>query len=270
MKVGKSIKQKYQVSGIKEELPDHNDEDHQNDNDLDDNNPPDSPIHENLDDDETSFQYKFDVEPKKEEITVEGVPGDSEVRAHKCVGYQPCSAEFKQRSDLKRHIASVHDKTKPHKCPTCGGGFSSKQHMRTHIATVHEGKKPYACGQCGASFAHKGNLNGHIASVHEGKKPYVCKICDTKFAAKQGLQKHISTVHAEILPLNFGIDAVNDLISADALEIPKELKVKRFKCDFCEASFTQRSDLKRHIATAHEGIKPYQCDICGNSFTSKQ
>ena len=74
MKVGKSIKQKYQVSGIKEELPDDNDEDHQNvpldDNDLDDNNPPDSPIHENLNDDETSFQYKFDVEPKKEEITV--------------------------------------------------------------------------------------------------------------------------------------------------------------------------------------------------------
>ena len=77
MKVGKSIKQKYQVSGIKEELPDHNDEDHHDvppdDNDLDDrddNNPPDSPIHENLDDDETSFQYKFDVEPKKEEIIV--------------------------------------------------------------------------------------------------------------------------------------------------------------------------------------------------------
>ena len=74
MKVGKSIKEKYQVSGIKEELPDDNDEDHQNvpldDNDLDDSNPPDSPIHENLNDDETSFQYKFDVEPKKEEITV--------------------------------------------------------------------------------------------------------------------------------------------------------------------------------------------------------
>ena len=64
-------------------------------------------------------------------------------------------------------------------------------------------------------------MNGHIASVHEGKKPYMCKICDTKFAAKQGLQKHISTVHAGILPLNFGMDAVNELINADALEIPK-------------------------------------------------
>jgi hypothetical protein len=72
MKVGKSIKQKYQVSGIKEELPDHNVPPEPDDFDLDENNPPDSssPIHENLDEDETSFQYKFDVEPKKEEIVV--------------------------------------------------------------------------------------------------------------------------------------------------------------------------------------------------------
>ena len=95
------------------------------------------------------------------------------VRPHKCMGYGPCSAEFQQRSDLRRHIASVHEKIKPHKCPTCGKQFKFKFNMVTHISTVHEGKKPYACSSCDASFAQKSNLNVHIASVHEGKKLYV-------------------------------------------------------------------------------------------------
>ena len=77
---------------------------------------------------------------------------------------------------------------------------------------------------CNSSFSYKGNLMGHIASVHEGKRPYECKICDKNFAAKHGLQKHLSAFHADILPLNFGIDIVNEFINTYALEIPTELK----------------------------------------------
>ena len=170
--------------------------------------------------------------------------------------------EFKQKSDSKRHIVSVHDETKPHKCPTCGGGFSQKFLLKNHIDAVHEGIKPYACDKpnCGASFAKNSALKQHIASVHEGRKPYVCKICDAKYSAKSGLRKHISTIHADILPLNFGVDAINEMINDDAVEIPKKLKLKKHKCGFCEMVFDHRSHLKKHISTVHE-VK-VACEIC--------
>ena len=32
---------------------------------------------------------------------------------------------------------------------------------------------------------------------------------------------------------------------------------KRFKCDTCDAKFTQKSKLNTHVATVHEEMKPY-------------
>ena len=42
---------------------------------------------------------------------------------------------------MKTHIVSVHEKRKPHLCPTCGVGFADKSNLISHIAAVHEGKK---------------------------------------------------------------------------------------------------------------------------------
>ena len=32
---------------------------------------------------------------------------------------------------------------------------------------------------------------------------------------------------------------------------------KHFKCDTCDAKFTQKSKLNTHVATVHEEMKPY-------------
>ena len=39
-------------------------------------------------------------------------------------------------------------------------------------------------------------------------------------------------------------------------------KVKAYKCDLCDATFTPKARLKTHHSSVHEEKKPYECPIC--------
>ena len=42
------------------------------------------------------------------------------------------------------------------------------------------------------------------------------------------------------------------------------------KCNYCEKSFILPSMLKNHIKTTHEGKRNYKCDSCGKAFAYSQ
>ena len=37
---------------------------------------------------------------------------------------------------------------------------------------------------------------------------------------------------------------------------------KSFKCDICDFSCSQYTNINRHVAFVHEGKKPFKCDTC--------
>ena len=41
------------------------------------------------------------------------------------------------------------------------------------------------------------------------------------------------------------------------------------QCEFCDKGFSDKSKLKRHVSSVHEGKRPHKCDICGACFTQK-
>ena len=41
---------------------------------------------------------------------------------------------------------------------------------------------------------------------------------------------------------------------------------KNAQCFQCNKTFSRARDLKRHINTVHEGLKPHKCNICGKAY----
>ena len=46
-------------------------------------------------------------------------------------------------------------------------------------------------------------------------------------------------------------------------------ETKTFRCDICDKSIKNKTNLANHISAVHEGYKPFQCDICDYSSSRK-
>ena len=52
---------------------------------------------------------------------------------------------FGQNRDLKRHIKTVHENLKPHKCISCEKRFGQKTTLEKYVAAVHNNIKAQKC-----------------------------------------------------------------------------------------------------------------------------
>ena len=74
------------------------------------------------------------------------------------------------------------------------------------------------------------------------KYGYNCKRCSYRFDHIDALNAHNAEIHGGI---------------------------RDFQCSACERSFHNECDLKKHVSSAHEGVKEYKhkCDECGKAFS---
>ena len=86
--------------------------------------------------------------------------------------------------------------------------------------------------------------------------------CDYGSKSKEDLQNHIKSNHIELK------DELTDKEPNNS--IPD--KNRPFRCVKCNRCFSQKVNLKRHIESVHEGIKPlkcHKCDICDYKTAKK-
>ena len=158
-----------------------------------------------------------------------------------------CGKAFLMPSILKSHCDSVHKILKDFLCPTCGKEFNVESKLKRHL-TVHEDQKRHQCSSCSKSYSLPKQLADHINYAHKFQKNYKCDICGKLFAKRSSEYKHIKIAHHG-----------------------QDQGYKRYNCDHenCKKSFTEKSSLKLHIYTVHEGHKDYACNTCGKSFAQK-
>ena len=117
----------------------------------------------------------------------EGLP-----KRHQC---QLCGNTFAFDSCLKRHIKKIHEKKKivkpkPYKCTLCTDvSFAQASNLKIHIASVHEGKR-YTCNFCLKTYQTEAVLHTHIETIHIKSQVFKCEKCEGTFTTKATLVYH--------------------------------------------------------------------------------
>ena len=125
-------------------------------------------------------------------------------------------------------------------CEKCGIGYKSLKQLKAHQWRMHPSKSPlknFKCDECDKEFIHKCELTKHMF-IHMPPS-FVCNTCDKVFKRRKGLVAHHNTVHGT---------------SAIVLQCPE-----------CPETFKVKTNLSRHVANVHKGIK-YTCVQCNASF----
>lgn len=143
-----------------------------------------------------------------------------------------CDKKFTTIAGLKYHL-KTHTGTKTISCPFCQLKFMANGNLQSHIRTVHSTVRPYACSECEQSFTRGYHLKRHITSIHQKKRDFECGVCNRRFLQQSHLTQH-AWQHTGIKP---------------------------FQCEQCEASYTSRSALNKHLRSVHDERKSESKEI---------
>ena len=98
-----------------------------------------------------------------------------------------------------------------------------------------------------------------------------CPKCDRKFIDSSSLQRHVAFRHfpkktargMNLTPIPRNPN-LSDLNEKNILAVHEEKKP--YLCSSCNAAFSRRYHLNRHVSQVHEGNKPFQCGDCDKKF----
>ena len=139
-------------------------------------------------------------------------------------GEGECSYAASQKSNLKKHKSTVHDKIRNHKCDQCDYAAFHAFELKRHIESKHENARKHLCEHCGYAASLKSLLKRHIESEHETTRKHVCENCGYAAKWKAGLKRHIECVHEN---------------------------TRRHVCEHCGFSANQKWNLTKHMERVH-------------------
>lgn len=180
-----------------------------------------------------------------------------------------CQFVCSRKDALKAHILTIHqtDRLKSFLCSHCNKTFFNKSQLNIHMRAVHEKEKNYTCSLCGKSFFNAKDLSMH--EVRHFEKKEKCSKCEALFFCRVDLNRHFKNKHtaAEIKCIHENCERKFHT-NAKLKEHVKTRheKLKEFLCSYCESSFSQYNNLKRHIDSVHKALR-IACAIPNCTFS---
>ena len=184
-----------------------------------------------------------------------------------------CGARFVHFTDLRVHMYTHND---PIKCDHCDEVFTNPRMRKTHMQMVHvKSENKFICQECGTVVASKEGLESHKSTHSDPNTKFPCPHCKYTGWTPNQVSEHIKRVHKRkpsscpfcgklVKMLRFHIERTQ-------CNLPEnERTFKRFKCDLCDKTFSQKAGLVRHKKIFHSNKKrDIKCDLCDYATYTK-
>ena len=160
------------------------------------------------------------------------------------------------------------------KCPSCPRMFLTTTVFKFHLRTHAEAPAGPVAASSGStrppSSPGSPNTSGEVQKFESGGEESPEAGTTLKSGEKNDL--HIQTVHEKMRP--FKCQQCNKSFTCKRnlqyhIQIDHEKIIKPFKCQQCVKSFSSKRYLQLHIQTVHEDSKLNTCHHCEKSFTHK-
>ncbi|XP_066359919.1 pentatricopeptide repeat-containing protein At1g09190-like [Miscanthus floridulus] len=197
---------------------------------------------------------------------------------------EDCPISYKRKDHLNRHMLKHEGKLFSCTVDGCDRRFSMKANMQRHVKEIHEDEnanksnQQFICKEegCNKVFRYSSKLKKHEES--HVKLDYVEVLCGEPgcmkmFTNVEYLRAHNQSCHQYIQCEICGEKHLKKNIKRHLQSHDKVPSGERMKCTFegCEHSFSNKSNLTKHIKACHDQLKPFKCQIagCGKAFTYK-
>ncbi|VDI20981.1 KRAB domain-containing zinc finger protein [Mytilus galloprovincialis] len=177
-----------------------------------------------------------------------------------------CNKGFHYKSVLKKHMM-IHTEEKIYKCEYCSKTFSWKLCYDLHLK-LHSGEAMHECSICQKTYPTNHILEKHM-NTHTKEKEYECDICNKVFYKKGNMSKH-RMIHFDNKPYKCstcgkGFKQNSTMRTHEDIHNPEHLR----KRNLCPKTFTRASGKLIHMKTVHERLRPFKCDICTKTFSNR-
>ena len=207
---------------------------------------------------------------------------DSRSRSKRCYTCNHCDKKVTDRSHIITHIR-IHTGEQPFECVKCNFKSAYRQTIQRHKELCHSNlppPRPFSCSKCEKSFKTKQIFRKHQL-VHSSSKQFSCKKCSYATNRKQHLKEHLLDKHSnfpeELLKphgcevCGFRFKCSNHLIRHLKVHNRDSIKSYLYKCEYCDASFTEKYNLRAHIDIKHKQKPPkHICGVCNRRFHGKR
>lgn len=192
----------------------------------------------------------------------------SQLRSQNC----PICGEFK--TNLRKHIESVHKKLKNFFCDLCGLGLYSKPLFLNHIRVHFPGR--VKCLKCDFVTRTERQLRKHVANKHgiAQQKQISCLECGKKYKTTRHLGGHVLKKHPMVKEAGSSrfvlvfTEKFSEFSTSEIFLKIHSQEAKSVVCEVCGRAFNSERQLRNH-SVLHNKNK-FACDLCGKTFLARE